>query len=137
MSGFDLYVPNTERWRGVFKKTGVPVKDGIRLGVQTGGRDSSVKLVTPSQQMINAAASELKSALRHDEDGILHSESPPKKATTKKVKPAGAKKRTSRKQVRSAPAKKKPAGAAKAKSTAKSPSKKPVAQKKKAAAKKK
>jgi len=110
MSGFELYVPSTERWRGVFKKTGVPVPSETKVDVQTGGKASSVKLVTPSQQMIQAAEKELKSPLHHDQEGMLQSESPSRRVRSpaKKVKPAGAiKKKPARKQVRSAPAAKK------------------------------
>ena len=136
MSIFELYVPNTERWRGVFKKTGVPVPDAAKVDVQSGGKGrSSVQLVTPTQQMIQAAKSELKSPVHYDREGMAHSDSPAASSlstTSKRVKPAGAagkKRKPARRQVRSAPSKKKtkrpsPAAPKKKKSAAASPKKK-------------
>lgn len=113
MSIFELYVPNTERWRGVFKKTGVSAPPTHTVDVQSGGRAQPVKLVTPSQQMIQVAESELKSPVHYDREGMAHSDSPKRsKSPSKRVKPAGSKKKPARRQVRSAPTKKKPKRAA-------------------------
>lgn len=88
-----MYIPNNARWKNAFKPKGV--KKGGDTKVQV-GEGSAVRVVTPSQQTVDQAKSEITSSIHKELQGVLQ---------------AGDKKRhrmnPRRKQVRSAPGQKK------------------------------
>lgn len=90
MPGFERYVTNMARWKNAFKPKNVK-KNESKVQV---GEGSGVKMISPSQQIVDQARSEVASPLHRDLQGVLHNS----KVADKKPK---VKRRSTSKQVRS------------------------------------
>ena len=96
MPGFELFIPNTERWRGAFKKNEPQVGGGSSSSAQT-----AVKLVSPIKQVVDEAKSEMESNLVHDSDGMIVESTPDRPKAKAVRKPRKSSTSAPRKQVRS------------------------------------